>query len=49
MKVIDALEVAYRNGYVKGYKDAMAEAIRVIQDKTTKPQEAMKNHDKTRI
>ena len=45
MKIADALEVAYKNGYIKGYKDAMVEAIRVIQDKTTKPQEAIVNHD----
>lgn len=45
MKVTDAIETAYKNGYVKGYKDAMAEAIRIIQAK----QEANQNHDSTRI
>ena len=45
MKMTDALESAYKNGYVKGYEDAM----RIIQNTTTKPREATINHDETGI
>lgn len=45
MKITDALEISYKNGYLKGYKDAMAEVIRLLQEK----QEAKQNHDETGI
>ena len=49
MKITDALELAYKNGYVKGYKDAMAESIRIIQNTTTKQPQEANNNDDTRI
>ena len=49
MRVVDAVETAYKNGYARGYRDAMAEAARIIRDEIIKPQEEITNHDETGI